>query len=75
MRKIVQISISESNEDNTQWALCNDGSVWMYQWPKAIYKDITPTLEKPYQSREKIGMAPATWERMADIPKDAGFNI
>jgi len=70
MRKIIQITCSESNEDSTQMALCDDGSVWLYQWPRAIYKDIPASDTKPYSSREKTGETPATWTRLADIPQD-----
>ena len=70
MRKIIQISISESTDDSTQWALCDDGSVWEYVYPRAIYKDIPSSESKPYTSREKVGITPATWTRLADIPQD-----
>ena len=70
MRKIIQLSVGQSSEDITYLALCDDGTAWEYEWAKNIYKDIPPSDDKPYSSREKIGVTPATWSRLAPIPQE-----
>ena len=70
MRKIIQIAISESSEGHEQWALCDDGSVWSYVWPKTIFEEVPATPERNYTSRKQVGISPATWLRMASIPQD-----
>lgn len=68
-RKIIQVSTSQSSEDIDRIALCSDGSVWEYQWPKAIWKDV-PDPNVNIMRRERDGNTPATWVRLADIPQE-----
>ena len=70
MRKIIQIASSESSEDTNRIALCDDGTVWEYIWPKPIYEDVPATPEKNYSSRKHVGTSDATWIKLADIPQE-----
>jgi hypothetical protein len=69
-RKIIQLAVGESEDSSSQYALCDDGTVWFYVWGKPIYRDVPATPERNWSSRERIGEEPATWKRMADIPQD-----
>lgn len=70
MRKVIQIAISESETDNDQWALCNDGTIWRFFFGTPIYEEIPATPERNYSSRKKVGETPAHWKIMPNVPQD-----
>jgi hypothetical protein len=74
MRRIIQIAVSESTDDMNRIALCDDGSVWEYQWPKVIFENVIVEATETngsYTTKKNTGTkTKATWERMADIPQD-----
>jgi hypothetical protein len=75
MRKIIQITCSGDNEDVCdRLALCDDGTVWEYAFPKWIYEETPAPIgeggELGRTNRVRVEETKATWIQLAPIPQD-----
>lgn len=72
MRKVIQIAASESDNDQSQFALCDDGSMWklMPQELEDYQGWINRThMDEPNRS-PRVTIKPIRWERLPDVSQE-----
>lgn len=67
-RKIIQVSVSDSADSYLIVSLCDDGSLWRYEFEHSI-----PDISDPQLKRKK--KIPAKWTKLASIPSSESTTM